>query len=81
MGVELTQPACALRGDSLHSVRISSPSMSHYATRYGELPIEEHLDFLHATELSEEQAQMVTKGMEVFVGVLGNMLGDGEPTH
>lgn len=80
--MELTQPACALRGDSLQSVRVSSRSMSRtMLPGTGSFRSREHLDFLHATELSEEQAQMVTKGMEVFVGVLGNVLGDGEPTH
>jgi hypothetical protein len=58
--------------------RILALNVAHYASRCGELPIAEHLDFRHATELGEEQAQMAIKGMEVFVGVLGNM-GDEEP--
>jgi hypothetical protein len=48
---------------------------AHYASRYGELPIEEHIDFLRATELSDEQARLIAAGMETLVGVLGSMRG------
>jgi hypothetical protein len=42
--------------------RILALNVAHYASQYGELPIEERLDFLHATDLSEEQAKLVEKG-------------------
>jgi hypothetical protein len=57
--------------------RILALNVAHYASRYGELPIEEHLDFLHVESLSDEQAKFVQQGMETFVGVLGNMLQQG----
>jgi hypothetical protein len=61
--------------------RILALNVAHYASRYGELPIEEHLDFLNVEELSDEQAIFVQQGMETFVGVLGNMLGQEPPMH
>ncbi|MGH7962989.1 MAG: hypothetical protein ACRERD_14350 [Candidatus Binatia bacterium] len=33
----------------------------------------------HATDLSEEQAKLMEQGLETFVGVLGNMVGEEEP--
>jgi hypothetical protein len=59
--------------------RILALNVAHYANRYGELPLEAHLDFLHAEELSEEQAKLVERGLEVFVGVLGKLLKDEAP--
>jgi hypothetical protein len=61
--------------------RILALNVAHYASRYGELPLEERLDFLHATDLSEEQAKLVEQGLETFVGVLGNMLQGDEWRH
>ncbi|MGH8729469.1 MAG: hypothetical protein ACREV9_15225 [Burkholderiales bacterium] len=61
--------------------RILALNVAHYASRYGELPIEERLDFLHATNLSEEQVEMITKGMEVFVGVIGSMFQGEQSRH
>jgi hypothetical protein len=54
--------------------RLLALNVAHYASRYGELPIEEHLDFLHVENLNEQQAKFVQRGMETFVGVLGNAM-------
>jgi hypothetical protein len=43
--------------------RILALNVAHYASRYGELPIEERLDFLHAEELNEELSE--TRGARV----------------
>ncbi|HET6891919.1 MAG TPA: hypothetical protein VFH31_12510 [Pyrinomonadaceae bacterium] len=44
--------------------RILALNVAHYARRYGELPLEERLDLLHAMNLSEEQAKLVEQGLE-----------------
>jgi hypothetical protein len=43
----------ATKEQLVECARILALNVAHYASRYGELPIEEHLDFLHTTELGE----------------------------
>ncbi len=63
--------ANATKDDLAECARILALNVAHYASQYGELPIEERLDFLHAIHLSEEQAKLVEQRLETFVGVLG----------
>ncbi|MGH9956650.1 MAG: hypothetical protein ACREBC_05915, partial [Pyrinomonadaceae bacterium] len=63
------------------AARILALNVAHYASEYGELPIEEHLDLLRVRELNDAQAQLVTHGLETLVGVLGNTLQGEEPKH
>jgi hypothetical protein len=46
-----------------------------YRDRYGELPMEGMLDFLAAESLSADQAALVARGLETYVGILGNFVG------
>lgn len=62
--------------------RLIALNLAHYQSKYGELPLEETLADLVATEPNEEQALLLRNGMEVLVGVLGNVLsGLGEKKH
>lgn len=54
--------------------RLIALNLAHYQSKYGELPLEETLAALGATEPNEEQALLLRNGMEVLVGVLGNVL-------
>ena len=67
--------AASSHAELAEAARILALNCAHYASRYGELPIEEHMDFLNATELSDEQASLIAAGMETLVGVLGAARG------
>jgi hypothetical protein len=43
--------------------------------------MEQHLNFLQVTDLTEEQANLIIQGLETFVGVVGNTLGRERPMH
>ena len=40
-------------------------------TKYGAMPLQDRLARTYADELNDQQAELVTKGMETLVGVLG----------
>jgi hypothetical protein len=46
-----------------------------YQDRFGDLPMEGMLDFLAAESLSADQAALVARGLETYVGILGNLHG------
>ena len=73
--------AGASKDDLAECARILALNVAHYASYYGGLPIEEHLDFLHVESLSDDQARFVRQGMETFIGVLGNVMGQEQPRH
>lgn len=57
-------------------------NLAHYQGKYGEIPLEETLATLGAEVPNDEQAKMLADGMELFVGVLGNVCsGLGEAKH
>ena len=57
-------------------------NVAHYQSKYGELPLDETLAMINMDRLNEEQLQILTDGMEIFVGVLGNVVGGiGQERH
>lgn len=57
-------------------------NLAHYQGRFGEIPLEETLATLEVGEPNDQQAKMLGDGMEIFVGVLGNVCsGLGEAKH
>jgi hypothetical protein len=57
-------------------------NLAHYQGKFGEIPLEETLATLASDEPNDEQAKMLVDGMEIFVGVLGNVCsGLGEAKH
>lgn len=57
-------------------------NLAHYQGKFGEIPLEETLATLETGEPNEDQAKMLEDGMEIFVGVLGNVCsGLGEAKH
>lgn len=57
-------------------------NLAHYQGKYGEIPLEETLATLAAGTPNEAQAKMLTDGMEILVGLLGNVMsGLDEPKH
>jgi hypothetical protein len=62
--------------------RLLALNLAHYQGRFGEIPLEDTLAILDATEPNDEQAVLLRDGMEVLVGVLGGILnGLGEEKH
>ena len=62
--------------------RLLALNLAHYQGKYGEIPLEDSLAVLSATEPNDEQAVLLRDGMEVLVGVLGGVLsGLGEEKH
>jgi hypothetical protein len=56
--------------------------VAHYQAKFGELPLEDTLAILDATEPNDEQAAILRDGMEIIVGLLGNVLsGLGEERY
>jgi len=48
--------------------------VAHYESKYGELPLDETLAMIGLTKPNEEQLQLMPNGMEILVGVLGNVV-------
>jgi len=62
--------------------RLLALNLAHYQGLYGEVPLSETLAMLDATEPNDEQVALLSNGMEILVGVLGNVLsGLGEERH
>jgi hypothetical protein len=68
--------------DIAECARLLALNVAHYQTKYGELPLDEKLAMIGMTNPNEEQIQLVTNGMEIFLGVLGNVVsGIGQKRH
>ena len=62
--------------------RLLALNLAHYQGKYGELPLDETLAMLNATEPNEAQIDLIIRGMETLVGSLGNVMsGLGEEKH
>jgi hypothetical protein len=72
----------ASKEDLAECARLLALNVAHYQGKFGEIPLEETLATLEATEPNEEQAALLRDGMEILVGVLGTaMSGLGEEKH
>ncbi|NOT97660.1 MAG: hypothetical protein HOO97_01000 [Sideroxydans sp.] len=70
------------KDDLAETARLLALNIAHYQIKYGELPLDETLAMLNVAQPNEEQIQLLTVGMEIFVGVLGNVVsGVGENRH
>jgi hypothetical protein len=68
--------------DLAECAQIMALNLAHYQTKYGELPLEEKLALINMNNPNEEQLQLVNSGMEIFVGLLGNVISEiGEKRH
>ena len=63
--------------------RLLALNLAHYELKYGLLPLDETLDVAYNDEATDQQIEMVAKGMEIMVGVLGGVVQGFEPkpTH
>jgi len=54
--------------------RLLALNVAHYEMQYGELPLDVTLATTSSDRPNDQQAEMVAKGMETMVGVLGNVI-------
>jgi len=68
--------------DLAECARLMALNVAHYQAKYGELPLDETLALINMDKPNETQLQLMTDGMEIFVGVLGNVVaGIGQERH
>lgn len=68
--------------DIAECARLLAINVAHYQSKYGELPLDETLALIGMKKPNEEQMQLMTAGMEIFVGVLGSVVsGVGQERH
>lgn len=68
--------------DLAECARLLAINIAHYQSKYGELPLEEALALIGLHKPNEDQVEMLTNGMEIFVGVLGTVVtGIGQERH
>lgn len=64
------------------SARLLALNLAHYQGLYGEVPLDDVLAALDASEPNDDQAKLLADGMENLVGILGSVLsGLGEEKH
>jgi hypothetical protein len=62
--------------------RLLALNLAHFQELYGEVPLSDTLAMVDAPDPNDEQAGLLADGMEILVGVLGNVLsGLGEERH
>lgn len=70
------------KDDLAECARLLALNVAHYQSKYGELPLDQKLAMIGMTKPNEEQLQLMTDGMEILVGVLGNVVvGIGQGRH
>ena len=70
------------KDDIAECARLLALNVAHYQSKYGELPLDETLAMIGMTKPNEEQLQLMTDGMVILVGVLGNVVvGIGQERH
>lgn len=70
------------KDDLAECARLLALNVAHYQSKYGELPLDEASAMIGMTKPNAEQLQLMAAGMEVLVGVLGNVvMGLGESRH
>ncbi len=60
--------------DLAETARLLALNIAHYQSRHGELPLDETLSALGQAHPNDEQVAILNGGMEILVGVLGNVV-------
>lgn len=70
------------KDDLAECARLMALNVAHYQSKYGELPLDETLAMISTDKPNDEQLRLLAEGMEIFVGVLGNVVtGIGQEKH
>jgi len=72
----------ASKDDIAECASILAMNVAHYKAKYGDLPVDEQIAMIGMTKANDEQIKLTTDGLEILVGVLGNVvLGVGQERH
>lgn len=74
MKVEAELMKLATKEDVLQAARLIALNLAHYELKYGELPLDEVLATLTTDNPNDKQIEMLNKGMQVLIGMLGNQI-------
>lgn len=62
------------KDDLAQCAKLLAMNIAHYQSKYGQIPLEETLTMLGVDKPNEEQVELITNVMEIFVGVLGSVV-------
>lgn len=62
------------KDDLAECARLLALNVAHYQTKYGVLPLDETVAMLGIPQPNDEQLVILTSGMEILAGVLGNVV-------
>ena len=68
------RPKAAAKEDLAECARLLAINIAHYESVYGALPLDETLEMAYAEEPNQAQIDLMTRGMETMVGVLGGIV-------
>lgn len=72
----------ATKDDLAECARLLSINIAHYESVYGALPLDEALEIAYSDKPNQSQIDLMTRGMENMVGVLGGIVqGFDEKQH
>ena len=72
----------ATKDDLAECARLLSINIAHYESVYGALPLDETLEIAYSDKPNQSQIDLMTRGMENMVGVLGGIVqGFDEKQH
>lgn len=60
--------------DLAETARLLALNIAHYQSKYGQLPLDETLAVLGQAQPNDAQLKILNGGMEILVGVLGNVV-------
>jgi len=64
----------ASKEEILECARLLAINLAHYELNFGSLPLDETLAALGSDQPNDAQVEMLNKGMENLVGVLGSLM-------
>ena len=73
----------ATKEDIAECARLLSINIAHYESVYGALPLDQTLEMAYTEEPNQAQIDLLSRGMETMIGVLGGIVQgfDPKPNH
>ena len=69
----------ATKEDLAECARLLAINIAHYESVFGALPLDQTLEMAYAEEPNQAQFDLMSRGMETMVGVLGGIVQGFEP--
>ena len=64
----------ASKEDLAECARLLAINIAHYQSKYGQLPLDESLAMAYADKPNQAQLDLMARGLETLVGVLGGIV-------